>query len=207
MQNRYLIFSLTLFILSTLTLNAQYDMVDTTYKKFFIGGSSFMLANLIPDDNSPDFVQLNLGYRFSPKDAISLELKTWKYAWSLGIPYGKSFEAPEERFPGHIREYGFAVTYQHFWWKGLYTGIHVMNSWQYFADQSGENINKGFQIFNTYRAGYQFKFFKGRFFLEPSIAITHRPYHTEMPDAFKQLDDKWSKFFIGEPGLHFGFNF
>lgn len=165
-----------------------------------------MLGNF-DTKNSPDFVQLNLGYRITGSDVISVELKTWKYAWSLGIPYGKSFEAPEEKFPGYIREYGFAVAYQHFWWKGLYISIHVMNAWQDFVGKEGEKINKGFQIFNTYRLGYHFIIFKDRFFIEPSIAITHRPYHSDMPESFKQIDDKYSKFFFGEPGLHFGFNF
>ncbi|GAB3333438.1 hypothetical protein GCM10027429_14030 [Marivirga atlantica] len=157
--------------------------------------------------NRPDFVQLNYGYRLTGKDAISIELKTWKYAWSLGIPYGESFQAPEEKFPGYIREYGFALTYQRFMWKGLYAGIHVMNAWQKFVNEDGQNIDNGFQIFNTYRLGYHFKLFKDRFFIEPSMAITHRPFHTEMPDGFKQIDDKWPKIFIGEPGLHFGYKF
>ena len=165
-----------------------------------------MLGNL-SSKNKPDFIQLNLGYRITGKDVVSLELKTWKYAWSLGIPYGKSFEAPAEKFPGYIREYGFAVAYQHFWWKGLYAGVHVMPAWQTFVNDNGNKIDNGFQIFNTYRLGYHFKLFKDRFFIEPSFGITHRPYHTEMPEAFKQLDNKWSRFFVGEPGLHFGYNF
>jgi hypothetical protein len=44
-------------------------------------------------------------------------------------------------------------------------------------------------------------------FFQPSIAITHRPYQSTMPDGFKQVDDKWSRFFFGQPGLHFGVNF
>jgi len=187
-------------------LKAQYAKEDKTYKKCFVGSTLFMLGNLSPQ-NRPDFVQLNLGYRITGKDVVSLELKTWKYGWSLGIPYGKSFQAPEEEFPGYIREYGFAIAYQRFWWKGLYTGVHVMNAWQTFNNKNGAKIDNGFQIFNTYRVGYHFKLFKDRFFIEPSLAITHRPYHTKMSDGFKQLDDKQSKFFIGEPGLHFGFNF
>lgn len=166
-----------------------------------------MLGNLVPE-NKPDFVQLNLGYRLTGTDVISLELKTWKYSWSLGIPYGDSYEAPEEKFPGYIREYGFALAYQHYWWKGLYSAIHVMSAWQSFVDTDGSKIDNGFQIFNTYRIlGYHFKLFNDRFFIEPSIAVTHRFYHTKMPDSFKQIDDRWSKLFFGEPGLHFGFNF
>ena len=207
MQKKPLIIAVALMLTGSFQLKAQYSKQDTTYKKCFIGSSLFVLANLMPDNNSPDFVQLNVGYRLSPRDAISLELKTWTYAWSLGIPYGKSFETPEEKFPGYIREYGFALAYQRYFWKGLYAGVHVMNAWQTFANDNGNKIDNGFQIFNTYRLGYHVKLFKDRFFIQPSIAITHRPYHSKMPDSFKQLDDKWSKFFIGEPGLHFGYNF
>lgn len=185
---------------------AQHAYTDSSYKKLFIGSTVFLLGNL-SSTNKPDFVQFNIGYRLSTNDVISLELKTWKYAWSLGIPYGKSFEAPEEQFPGYIREFGYALVYQRFWWKGLYTGVHVMSAWQHFIDESGSKIDNGFQIFNTYRLGYHFRIAKSRFFIEPSIAITHRPYHTEMPDSFKQLNDKWPNYFIGEPGLHFGYNF
>ena len=45
-----------------------------------------------------------------------------------------------------------------------------------------------------------------RFFIEPSLGIAGRPYHSEMPDGFKQKDNKWPKY-TPEPGLHFGFNF
>ncbi|AFL82578.1 hypothetical protein Aeqsu_3143 [Aequorivita sublithincola DSM 14238] len=206
MKNKIVTLAIALFLANSFQLKAQYAKEDTIYKNCFVGSTLFMLGNL-DSKNRPDFIQLNLGYRITGKDVISLELKTWKYAWPLGIPYGKSFEATEEQFPGYIREYGFALAYQRFWWKGLYTGIHVMNAWQTFVDNDGNKIDNGFQIFNTYRVGYHFKLFKDRFFIEPSLGITHRPYHTEMPEDFKQLDDKWSRFFVGEPGLHFGFNF
>ena len=172
----------------------------------FIGSTVFLLGNLLPE-NKPDFVQFNIGYRITGKDVISLELKTWKYAWPLGIPIGPSFEAPEEKFPGFIREFGFALVYQRFFGEGLYVAVHSMSAFQRFVDEDGVKIDNGFQIFNTYRLGYHFKLFGDTFFIEPSIAITHRPFHTEMPESFKQLDDKWSKFFFAEPGLHFGYNF
>lgn len=189
-----------------LHLKAQYNRQDTAFKKCFVGSTLFLLGNL-SSGNNPEFVQLNFGYRLTGKDAVSIELKTWKYQWSLGIPYGKSYEAARYKFPGYIREYGFALAYQRFWWKGLYTGIHVMNAWQSFVDEKGNKTGNGFQIFNTYRLGYHFKLFKDRFFIEPGVAVTHRPYHTKMPDAFKKIDDKWPKFFFGEPGLHFGYKF
>jgi len=205
MQKKIFTIVLALFMANLLQLKAQYAKEDTTYKKCFVGSTLFMLGNL-SSQNRPDFVQLNLGYRLTGKDVVSLELKTWKYAWSLGIPW-EYYEAPEKEFPGYIREHGFAIAYQRYWWKGLYTGIHVMNTWQTFSNKNGDKIDNGFQIFNSYRLGYHFKLFKDIFFIEPSLAVTHRPYHTKMPDGFKQIDDKHSKFFFGEPGLHFGFNF
>ena len=205
MKTRKITLGLIILLIVPIKLNAQYYQ-DSNHKKHFIGSTLFLLGNL-DTRNSPDFVQLNLGYRVTGRDVVSLELKTWKYAWSLGIPYGKSYEAPEEKFPGHIREVGFALAYQKFIWKGLYTGVHIMPAWQSFVDENGTKIDKGFQLFNTYRLGYHVKLAKDRFFIQPSIAITHRAYHTRMPDSFKALDDKWSKFFFGEPGLHFGYNF
>ena len=205
MQKKILVVLLSLLLGSSLQLKAQYAKEDTTYKKCFVGSTLFLLGNL-SSQNRPDFVQLNLGYRITGKDVVSLELITWKYAWSLGVPW-KSYEAKELEFPGYIREFGLALAYQRFWWKGLFTSIHVMNAWQSFVGHDGKKIDSGFQIFNTYRVGYHFKLFKDRFFIQPSVAMTHRPYYTEMPKSYKVLDDKWPKVFFGEPGLHFGFNF
>lgn len=206
MQRNISVVIFALLLVNSFQLKAQYEKEDTTHEKCFVGSTLFMLGNL-DSKNSPDFVQLNIGYRLTGRDVLSIELKTWKYSWSLGIPYGKSFEAPEEKFPGYIREKGFALAYQRLLWKGLYTGVHVMNAWQTFVDNDGKKIDKGFQIFNTYRVGYHINLFNDRFFIEPSIAVTHRPYFTKMPASFKQLDDKYPRYFFGEPGLHFGFNF
>ena len=206
MRSKFLVLGFVFTTIFSTQLTAQYDKNDSTYKDCFIGSTFFMLGNLDGNDR-PDFVQLNLGYRVTSKDVVSLEVKTWKYTQPLGIQYGEEYTNSANKFPGYIREVGFALAYQRFLWKGLYTGIHVMNAWQSFVDDKGTKVDNGFQIFNTYRLGYHFKMFNNRFFLEPSIAITHRPFHTEMPDAFKQMDDKWSKFFFAEPGMHFGFNF
>ncbi|HAA16602.1 MAG TPA: hypothetical protein DCE41_34790 [Cytophagales bacterium] len=206
MQIKKLAFILVALITLPWASQAQYADTGDDYRKYFIGSTFFMLGNLAPS-NPPDFVQLNLGYRLTPKDVVSVELKTWKYAWSLGIPYGPDYEGPGLGFPGYIREFGVALAYQRFWWKGLYTGVHVMNALQSFVDKSGTRIDNGYQLFNTYRVGYHVKLFKDRFFIEPSLAITHRAFHTPMPEGFAVMDNPWPKFFFGEPGLHFGFNF
>ncbi|MBT29697.1 MAG: hypothetical protein CMO01_08540 [Thalassobius sp.] len=207
MQKKILCFALILMIASSLQVLGQYSKQDSSYKKHFIGSTLFMLANVIPDNNPPGMFYLNLGYRITGKDVISLEFKTWKYGWPIGIPYGKSFEAEGEGFPGYIREYGVSLNYQRYIWKGLFAQVDVMPAFQKFAHENGNKIDDGFQIFNTYSIGYHIKLFNDRFFFDPSIAITHRPYQSTMPESFKQVDDRWSRFFFGQPGLHFGYNF
>lgn len=180
---------------------------DNMPRKYFVGSTLFMLANLVPDNNPPNMVYLNVGYRLTQNDIISLELKTWRYGWPIGIPYGKSFEKEGEGFPGYVREYGVSLNYQRFLKKGLFAQVDVMPAFQSFVSESGSKIDNGFQVFNTYSVGYRVKLFNDRMFFDPSIAITHRPYQSTMPAAFKQVDDKWSRFFYGQPGLHFGYNF
>lgn len=191
----------------TLPLKAQYAKQDSTYKKHFVGSTLFMLGNLAPT-NPPSFVQFNLGYRITGRDVVSFELITWKYAWPLGMNpfFNDLYGQPEEKFPGYVREYGIALAYQRYFWKGLYAAQHVMPTYQIFKDENGNKVDNGFQLFCTTRIGYHIKLFNDRWFIEPSLGIAFRPYYTEMPDGFKQQDDKWPKW-TPEPGLHFGFNF
>ena len=116
-----------------LKVKAQYSSQDSTYRRYFIGSTLFMLANLVPDNNPPEMVYLNLGYRMTGQDVISLEFKTWKYAWPIGIPYGKSYEAEGKGFPGYIREYGVSLNYQRFFGKHLFAQVDVMPAWQSFV--------------------------------------------------------------------------
>jgi hypothetical protein len=202
---------LLLATLATLAIprpaRAQYAAGDTTYRKRFVGSTLFMLANLVPDNNPPGMVYVNLGYRLTRRDVVSLEFKTWKYGWPIGIPYGKKFEAEGEGFPGHIRERGVSLNYQRFVRQRLFLQADVMPAFQWFLNENGQEIDRGFQIFNTYSVGYHLKLFKDRAFFQPSIAITHRPYQSTMPASFKVVDDRWPRVFYGQPGLHFGVNF
>ncbi len=71
MQKKILTIVLALFLVNSFQLKTQYAKQDTTYKKVFVGSSLFVLFNLLPDDNAPDFAQVNFGYRLSRKDAVS----------------------------------------------------------------------------------------------------------------------------------------
>ena len=207
MQKKVLCIVFGLMMTGTLYVKAQYDKKDSTYKHWFVGSTIFLLGN-VDKVNPPGFAQLNLGYRITGKDVISLELITWKHAWPLGINpfYDKAYGKPEEKYPGHIREYGLGLAYQRYFWKGLYTAVHVAPMWQTFKNENGNKVGDGFIIFNTYRVGYHVKLFKDRLFIEPSVGVAGRPYYSEMPDGFKEKDEKWPKW-TPEPGLHFGYNF
>jgi hypothetical protein len=184
-----------MLVLTASSVRGQEARQDSTYGKIFAGSTFAMLGNLTPT-NSPEFVQLNLGYRLTPKDVISIEAMTWKYAWPLGIPYGRSFEAEEERYPGFVRESGVALVYQRFLWKGAYAAVHAMNGLQTYVGEDNRKIQSGYQLFMTYRLGYHFQLFGNRFFFEPSVAMTHWPINTNVPESFARLEAKWPNHFL-----------
>lgn len=207
MQKKILGIVVALVLANSSQVYAQYAKQDSSYKRFFLGSTLFLFGNF-DKVNPPGFIQLNLGYRFTGKDVVSLELITWKHSWPLGINpfYNDLYGTTEEKFPGNIREYGIGIAYQRYFWKGLYAAAHATPMWQTYTNENGNKVGDGFIIFNTYRVGYHVKLFKDRFFIEPSLGVAGRAYYTIMPDGFKQKDDKWPKW-TPEPGLHFGFNF
>jgi hypothetical protein len=104
MQKKMVWMGLALVLAGSLQVSAQYAKQDSTYKKWFIGSSLLMLGNFIPNDpNPPEYIQLNAGYRITPKDLVQFRFKRSIYAWPIGIPFGSSFDAPGLNYPGHAR--------------------------------------------------------------------------------------------------------
>lgn len=207
MQKKILWFGLALVFASSLQVKAQNAKEDSTYRKWYIGSSLFMLGNFIPNDqNPPEYVQLNVGYRITPKDVISVEFKRSIYAWPIGIPFGPSFDAPGLNYPGHARILAPTIGYQRFWWKGVYTSVYTLNAFEKYFDENKKKIGNGYTLYLNFHLGYQFKFFKNRFFFEPALGCSYWPVRTNVPQSFKVKESKWPNYFI-QPGLHFGFNF
>jgi hypothetical protein len=208
MQKKLLFVGFILLFVSNLQLKAQNDKIDSTYRKWFVGSTLMMLGNLIPDDpNPPEYIQLNVGYRITSKDVISFEFKRSIYAWPIGIPFGSSsFDASGENYPGHARILAPTLGYQHFWWKGAYTSVYALNAFEKYLDENKKKIGNGYTLYMNFHLGYQFKFFKNRFFFEPAIGCSYWPIRTNVPESFKEVEEKWPNYFI-QPGLHFGFNF
>jgi hypothetical protein len=204
MQKKSLWIGLALVLASTLHASAQLDKQDS-YKRWFVGSSLLMLGNL-DKVNNPEYVQLNVGYRITPKDVVSFEFKRSIYSWPLGIPFGPSFDAPGLSYPGHARILAPTLGYQHFWWKGVYTSVHALNAFEKYLDDNRKKIGNGYTLYLNFHLGYQFKVFKNRLFFEPAIGCSYWPVRTNVPESFKALENKWPNYFI-QPGLHFGFNF
>jgi len=207
MQIKNLLFALTFMMASTLQVKAQNEKQDNIFKRWFVGSSLLMLGNFIPNDpNPPEYMQLNVGYRITPKDVLSLDFKRSVYTWPIGIPFGPSFDAPGLNYPGHARILAPTVGYQRFLWKGLFTSVHALNAFEKYMDEDNKKIGNGYTLYLNFHLGYQFKFFKNRFFFEPAIGCSYWPVRTNIPESFKAVEQKWPNYFI-QPGLNFGFNF
>ena len=178
----------------------------STSQPCFIGTSLFTLMNLAPDDQPPHFYQLNIGYKLTPRDRLSVEAITWRYYHPLGIPWGESGDAPENAYPGHVREFGVGLEYQRLLAKGFYSSISAIPFWTRYYDTRDEKIDNGLQLYLTARVGYHLRL-GNRVFLEPSIAFNFWPVSTNVPAAFEAQDDRWNSYFLFEPGLHIGFTF
>lgn len=197
--------SLCISFLFTSAAFAQTADTDSPEKKHFIGSSLFVLANLLPDP--PSFYQLNYGYRFTSKDTIIIGAITWEYEAPLGIPFGSSFGSDDERFPGYVRDIGIGITYHRFLYNKLFSSINITPFFQEYFTPTNEKIQTGFQLFLTLRLGYHLKLFNNRAFLEPSIAFTHWPVNTNLPESFQKKENNWPNYFLFEPGLNFGISF
>lgn len=205
MQKKILQIILALLLASCLQANAKLGLQDSSFKRFYVGSSLYLLGNF-DRKNNPEYVQVNFGYRITPKDVISFEFKRSVYAWPIGIPWGPSFDGPGLNYPGHARILAPTIGYQRFWWKGVYTSIYSLNAFEKYMDEDKKKIGNGYTMYINFHLGYQFKFFKNRFFFEPAIGCSYWPIRTGVPESFKAVEKQWPNYFI-QPGLHFGFNF
>ncbi len=207
MQKKILWMGLAFVLATGLRSTAQNSNQDSPYKKWLVGSSLLMLGNLIPNDvNPPEYIQLNIGYRITPKSVVSFRFKRSIYSWPLGIPFGPSFDSKGLNYPGHARILAPTLGYQRFWWKGMYTSVYALNAFEKYMDENKKKIGSGYTLYLDFYVGYQFNFFKNRFFFEPAIGCSYWPVRTNLPESFRAAEKKWPNYFI-QPGLDFGFRF
>lgn len=196
---------LVLLLGNSFRLNAQNIEIDTTYKKWYVGSTLYLLGNFV-DEHKPEYIQLNAGYRISTKDVVHFRFKRSVYDWPLGTPWGRIVDGTEESYPGHARILAPTLGYQHFWWKGCYTSVFALNAFEKYLDENRKKMGNGYTLYLDFYLGYQFKFFKNRFFFEPAIGISYWPLRANVPESFKPIEKKWPNYFI-QPGFDFGYNF
>lgn len=199
-------FFLAITIFYSLNIWAQNVLPSDFDRRHFIETQAFVILTPILNP-SPEFYQLNYGYRLTPKDELSFEVITWAYQGPLGRPLGPDHDAPESNYRGDVKSLGAGLSYKRFLWKGVYTRLHTTAFRQTYRDEEKKKIQSGFMLFNTLRFGYHFKIFKNRFFISPNLGATYWPILTNLPDDFKVEEKKWDNYFLGEIGLHVGINF
>jgi hypothetical protein len=205
MQKKILFIGFVLVLAGSLQVNAQNAKKDSTFKRWYVGSTLYLLGNF-DKTNNPEYIQLNAGYRITPKDVVLFKFKRSVYNWPLGIPWGELFDGQRETYPGHARILAPTIGYQRFWWKGVYTSVHALSAFEKYMDENNKKIGNGYTLYLDFYLGYQFKFFEDRFFFEPAIGISYWPLRTGVPESFKAVEQKWPNHFI-QPGLDFGFNF
>jgi hypothetical protein len=206
-KNAILAFILTLCI--TMAFGQGLPVSDPIYPtnsrqamnlRHSLGSSLFLLGNF--DSGKPvNYIQLHYGYQLAPNDNIVVEANTWTYYEPLGT-YGNS----EEMYPGKVRAYGVGVGYQRFLWNNAYTSVVVTPFIQQFYDSNDEKIQKGFQLYLQFIAGYRFEFFHKRWFLEPAFALKYWPVNTNFPASFEAVEEGAPNYKF-EPSANFGYRF
>ncbi len=191
--------SVTLLItLFSALAHCQTEHRDDDFKRHSVGSTLWLLGNI---GDSVRFIQLNYGYRLTPKDNLIVEAITWTYYEPLG-----TYLNSEEFYPGKVRAYGIGFGYQRFLWKNLFTTVEPTFFLQEFYDTDDTKIQKGFQLYLQFIIGYRFEFFKKRVFVEPAYALKYWPVNTNFPASFTAIESGAPKYKV-EPALNFGFRF
>jgi hypothetical protein len=164
------------------------------------------------DRTHTQHIELHIKRNLDDKNIIGLKLATWRLFQPMGITWWDGLldkiESESEFYPGHVRASGIGVTYQRMLWKGLFATVEVLPQFQTYLDENDQKVGDGFQLYNSYHLGYHIAFGKQkRFFIEPQVHCQHWMFGNNAPEGFRELDDKWRRYFLFEPNLYFGIKF
>ena len=205
MQIRILILS-SLFFLNVNSF-AQSDKQKTDYK-FSVSTPWLTFSNFGQEATNTHHYELHFKYALTPKDKIGIKVATWKLFAPMGIPLWDSHIMKESEFyPGRLRETGIGLTYQRMLWKGLFTTVEILPQLKTYLDENNKKIGKGFKLYTSYHLGYHISLFKNRMFIEPQIHCQYWPIDTNIPQGFKEIENRWNNYFLFEPNLYIGVNF
>jgi hypothetical protein len=191
-------------VASTAAISSAHAEDRNLDRRHAVGTSLFMFANFLPEPESPDFVFLEYGYAFTADDIVLLQVLTWKYGEPLGFPLEGRMD-----YPGIVRSVGGGLAYQRFVWGNFYLKGEATNFFVRYLDEERRLIQSGYQLYVQLRPGYHwaFQLLETHFYLEPSVSFIAWPINTNRPRAFARAEDRYTPFFLFEPGLNFGVEF
>lgn len=172
-------------------------------KKNYLATSVFVLASLIPGDNTY-FYELDYGRRINEKSDLIFGLNVYKYTAPMSIGW-----SDKTTYPGHVFSYGAVFAYEYYIWKNLFVDQMINPLFlNYYPENTTRKSGTGFMLLCATRIGYHFDFklFNSPFYLEAGGEISYWPVNTKVPSEFKVVDNKYSKH-VFSPALQFGYKF
>ncbi|MCR9064933.1 MAG: hypothetical protein NXI00_13255 [Cytophagales bacterium] len=216
------LFTILLFS-CTLSAFAQTDSTDVSEgkknevtHKYRVSFPYFIVTDPIGDPwndrQNTQMIELHVKRNLDDKNIIGVKFATWRLFQPMGITWWDGLldklETGSEFYPGHVRETGIGISYQRMIWKGLFATVEVLPQLQTYMDLDGNKIGNGFKVYNSYHLGYHVSIGKKkRFFIEPQVHSQHWMFDNKAPAGFKELDDKWRRYFLFEPNIYIGVNF
>ena len=200
----------TVFLLSLFFTQAysQEALQSGNNHKFFISTPWHSFANFGKEKTNTHHYELHLKYALTPKDIVGIKVATWKLFEPMGIPLWDSHIMKESEFyPGRLKEKGIGASYQRMIWKGLFATVEILPQLKTYLDENNNKIGNGFKLYTSYHVGYHISFFKNRVFIEPQIHCQYWPVDTNIPQGFKEKEDKWNNYFLFEPNIYLGVKF
>jgi hypothetical protein len=176
--------------------------------KFSLNTTWLSFANFGEEKTNTHHYEFHFKYNISSKAKIGIKFATWKLFATMGMPMREQLKFEENNFyPGRLRETGLGITYQRMLWKGLFTTVEILPQSKTYLDKNNKKIGNGFKLYTSYHLGYHIPLFKNRMYIEPQIHCQYWPIDTKTPQSFKEIDDKWNKYFLFEPNLYIGVKF
>lgn len=179
--------------------------------KFRFSTPYHTFMNFEGDLPSTQMYEFHFKYELNAKNIVGIKLATWRLFQPMGILWSDGLldklKTRTEFYPGYVRHTGIGVTYQRMLWKGLFAAVEILPQLKTYLDEDKNKVGHGFKLYTSYHIGYHIPFLKGRLFVEPQIHCQYWPIDTDIPEAFKELDDKWRTYFLLEPNIYIGVKF
>lgn len=198
-----------LFLTNSYSQSTSIKNIDKKDYEFSLHTVLWTFTNFGKPETNTQHYEIQGRYYLTDKDAIGIKVITWKLFAPLGIDLWDDQLLNEESFfPGRLRETGVGVVYQRKLWKGLFATLEVVPLFTKYIDESEIKIANGFKLYNSYHLGYHIPLFKNkRLFIEPQLHVNHWPINTNVPEAFKIVEEKFDNIFLIEPNIYFGIKF